>query len=477
MKNCKNCNNPMDDNQKFCNKCGMQYLDLNNLGYGSQQPQPIQTAQPVQPKEKKSKKKILVIPVAIICAVAILSGVLSVIDKLGSDYSDDDLYYNESGSLTTEAPLDLNSMLKYDTGIKMTDDIFDYQIKIGDSVFQFPMSVENFKKAGFNYSIYEDPESMLSSTYADSVWFVMADGSELCARVVNFAKSEAPIKNCHVVGLEIECDGSLTNELLFDYSLISLTKGITLSTSTADDIKTAYGDPTEIIEYDDSDYQIFSYAEEGATAFNTFELKISKATQKLIGIEIKCVNEPDDVIEVGVSKEVPELVANYKAPGNLGKDVVSGNYKLEGVVYKLPTPVSELIKNGWKIAEAEYETIPANDSVCVVLQKGEVKIESVYIRNYEEYETTLENGIITQISTVDFEVGGMGELIFPQEITEQVSEDDVMKLIRGKKYTEEASNFGKTITIAVDVSDGSITFIISFQDGVVSYASLYWYDY
>ena len=52
-----------------------------------------------------------------------------------------------------------------------------------------------------------------------------------------------------------------------------------------------------------------------------------------------------------------------------------------------------------------------------------------------------------------------------------------MKLIKGKKYTEEASTFGKTVTIAEDVSAGSITFIISFQNSAVSYASLYWYDY
>ena len=79
---------------------------------------------------------------------------------------------------------------------------------------------------------------------------------------------------------------------------------------------------------------------------------------------------------------MPDLVIKYEAPTSLGKDLSSYEFKLDGDLYKLPVPLVELEKNGWKLDIDTNEILSATHIVSgVTLKKGSNAI-TVDIRNY-----------------------------------------------------------------------------------------------
>ena len=66
-----------------------------------------------------------------------------------------------------------------------------------------------------------------------------------------------------------------------------------------------------------------------------------------------------DMISVNnavANTDILDLVKNYKAPTSLADDLLSFQVKLDGTLYKLPIPIQELQKNGWK-AKLDPDTV------------------------------------------------------------------------------------------------------------------------
>lgn len=445
MKICPRCGGKINESTGFCTKCGINAL--NNIYNGANMPS--------NNSPKKHNKKVLVIVIAVIAVVIIVcvcALAVSLITKTSND--------NNSTQSVTVSPSDFS--LNYDTGYELSDNLYDYQIMIDNTVYQFPMSVKNFMATGLEVASYDDPNELIRPGYRESIWFAFEDGSMFTAYVANFAKSEAPVTDCHVVGVALYRNQEAASEILFDTTKIKMAKNIILGVSTYDEVISAYGEATDMSLYEE--FGTIKYSED---LYRSIELSFDESNI-LKEIEIENIEEPDDVVDQGISSNIPEQVANYIAPSSLGTDISSGVFELEGELYKLPLPLSELLNDGWQITEKSADSIAGLDNEYVNLSKGNVTITNINLVNHENYEVTLENGIIEKIDSTKFEYGKEGQLVLPSDITEGTSESQLKRALANQSYTTRDS----TESITYVIESGYYTVQVNVKEGAVQYVSI-----
>lgn len=446
MRICPKCGNQLSDNAKFCNMCGEKCNGLDS-SLNSQN------------KKKSKAVPIIGIIVAIIIALVIVILISASIknNNNSNDIADTTLY-------TTSAEVDLN----YDTGYTLSDDLFDFQVQVGNIVYQFPMSVEDFMKTGLTLGD-EDANQKISSGYGTSVYFTYADGSEVLVQLVNFSKNETLAKDCHVVGITLNSQESEYSPIKFDTSQIKLAKNIVLGVSTLDDVKAAYGKPNETSERDDYGEKKthWTYTK---SLYHSVEFDFN-SENILLQIRMENVEKPKNIKETGPSNEVPDMVKNYVKPTKLGTDLTSGIFKLEGDLYRLPCPLSELMGNGWKVVEKSASTIAGRNSAYVSIAKGNVQIDNVYLRNYEEYEVPIKYGIIEKIDSTGFTYGKEGNIIIPNGINMDTKASAVDSTFE-KANAERKDDIGTEYTYTIE--NGQYKVAISIENGAVSYYVIYW---
>lgn len=442
MKICPRCGGVIDESTGFCTKCGINAF--NNVYNGANMPSNV------QPKKQNKKVLIIVITVvAVVVIVCVCALAVSLLTKTSND--------NDSAQSVTVSPSDFS--LNYDTGYELSDNLYDYQIMIDNTVYQFPMSVKDFMATGLEVASYDDPNELIRPGYEESIWFSFKDGSMFTAYVANFAKSEAPVTDCHVVGVALYRNREAASEILFDTTKIKMAKNIILGVSTYDEVISAYGEATDMSYYEE--FGTIKYSED---LYRGIELSFDESNI-LKEIDIENIEELDDVVDQDISGNIPEQVANYVAPSSLGTDISSGVFELEGELYKLPLPLSELLNDGWQITEKSADSIAGLDNEHVNLSKGNVAITNINLVNHENYEVILENGIIESIDSTKFEYGKEGQLILPGNITEGTSESQFKKSLKNHTYTTRDST-GSTTYI---IESGYYTVQLNVENGTVQY--------
>lgn len=92
---------------------------------------------------------------------------------------------------------------------------------------------------------------------------------------------------------------------------------------------------------------------------------------------------------------------SYKAPKGLGKHLEGGCFELEGIVYRLPCPVSEFTKNGWELDESNpddmiNELANSEDHIMKKVDEPD-KYVFVSIGNFTETEKQIQECAVTGI--------------------------------------------------------------------------------
>ena len=125
----------------------------------------------------------------------------------------------------------------------------------------------------------------------------------------------------------------------YDFALnttpVELAGGIQMGVSGLDDIKAAYGDPSDIYEGDL--YTKYTYEKD---SYEDVELYVYKEDNTLKQVDMKNLVEPEGYDKGTVSDEVPEIVTSYQAPAALGADLLDPQVEYCGDLYTLPAPVS-----------------------------------------------------------------------------------------------------------------------------------------
>ena len=282
---------------------------------------------------------------------------------------------------------------------------------------------------GWELSSREDPDMKISTNSYGFVSFNKGKNS-VSAEVMNLGINE--------VGLEDSLIGGITVDGSYDIDLTSvsvkLPGGIELGKSTLDDIKAAYGDPSDTYEGD-----LYTKVTYEKDTYQEVELSVFKDDNTLKKVDMENLEEPEGYDKGAVSDEVPDIVTAYKAPDALGSDMLDTAVEYMGDFYSLPAPVSAFTANGWEIQNAEDTPyVEGNGLAFIDMMKNNQSIHfSVY--NETENATALENCFVRELSFATYDPESI-EMKLSGDITLGADKAELIKMADEKGYISEEND-------------------------------------
>lgn len=176
----------------------------------------------------------------------------------------------------TEADIENNeteaSSAKGAAAGEISDDLYSYQIIINGELYQIPMDVKELLDNGWEFEgdVNEDLDAY---TYNPVLTFNKGNYN-IQVNIVNETENPQPYSECKIVGLLINLYYN-SNDMTF-----VLPKGIQSNVSTVEDMKAAYGEPTDFSE---SDGMAFATYE---VEYASKEVRLTFDENKLIDIEL-----------------------------------------------------------------------------------------------------------------------------------------------------------------------------------------------
>ena len=309
---------------------------------------------------------------------------------------------------------------------KLSDDVYSFQVEIDGELYQFPMKYTDFISYGWEYD--QDDTEKLDSNYLLSAVFYKGK-LECYADIVNFDINALPIGECYVSGLSID---SVNIRDAKEFSL-RLPKGLEYGKATVEDVKGAYGTPSDT--YDGEYFTKLTYEYD---YYQKVEILVSKETASIESVDIQNASIPDDFVVSEVSMDMPEIVKKYKVPDKLGDSFDTYVVKYGGELYQLPAPVSSFISNGWKIKENSSDMIVAGRSYGWVTMMNDNQELRAIANNYSEGATSIDNCFLTSVKSGDY--NNKTDIMIPRDITIGMSESDLEKALNGVEYEKDTSS-------------------------------------
>ena len=256
---------------------------------------------------------------------------------------------------------------------------------------------------------------------------------ELIVDIVNLDGEKQQLGACSVGGVTLE-------NMDKDNMVYQLPGKITVGESTLDDVLDAYGDPDD--QYEEKDW-----------VYVTYEYGIYKKADLVFDIE-------DEVLEKAVlknyrdsepeetSKDVPKEVSDYQAPEAFSENPLDFIVQFDGDFYQLPAPVSEFIKNGWKIDEEGSDTsVKAGRHGYVTLEKDGQTLYGV-VNNYSKSAVPIKNSFLTNLHG-DFDVTKVPIQIY-RGITLGMNEESMKEALSDAKYETKEDEEGVSYYLYAD---------------------------
>ena len=199
---------------------------------------------------------------------------------------------------------------------------------------------------------------------------------------------------CLVAGIDIDAS--------YDFDVaatpVELPGGIVMGKSNFDDIKAAYGDPSDTYEGDL--YTKYSYSKD---YYEEVHFYVYKDDNTLKQVDMRNFVEPEGYDKGSVSEEVPEIVSSYTAPTELGDDLLAPQLEFCGDLYSLPAPVSAFLENGWELQNVEDGAyVAGRDLEFVDMMKNNQSVHfSVY--NFTQDATAIENCFVRELEVGNYD--------------------------------------------------------------------------
>ena len=416
--------------------------------------QPVQVAQPQSQPKKSSKLPVII---GIVATVAIIAVIILCIALAGNDDSEKstggDTQKTTAGnssenSSTGENDIENDTQNSTEDGgetdttedltkLEVSDDLYDYTFELEGVVYKLPCEYSVLKENGwtiYNASVTE--EDYLVSDTGVSVTMTNDSNKIIMIYLYNLSGDAKMLKDAMVGGITV---GYFSDSYCEYYDVenveFSMAKGITLK-STEEDILAAFGVPNE--REDGTDAVSLQYIEkqseeEGVTSAVTFEINTSEDADVNAAIAIGNIIETD-ADKTETNEAVPDYLSIYTAPTEVGNDLTTGTFMLDGALYELPVPVSEFLANGWTIKQ-KPSYIVCNGEGEITVEKDGVKL-TLEIINFAKYQTIAENCVVTSI-TVD-DTDGV-DITLPGGLTFESSKADVDSVITEDFYYSEGN--------------------------------------
>ena len=338
------------------------------------------------------------------------------------------------------------------TPSELSDDLYSFQVSVEGTVYQFPMWASDFAALGWTFDGTADGTlASYEYTVAES-W--VKDDVEVYTTLANMTMNTLAYEDAAVAGIEF----SKWNLENCDWEII-LPKGIQYGVSTRDDIIAAYGEPS--YEYDGDMYYNMSYEYD---TYQEIDLYVYKDTGVLQEIEIRNMIELEGG-DNSVDPTVPEAVKNYTAPTELGDDLYVYNIEIEGNLYALPFPVSELLDNGFTIKESESNMEIGAGSYGWVELVYNNQSYSCIVNNFADYATIVENCFVTSFESDEYYA--KFDVTIPGDIKRGDTEKELLDVIKDFNYEVETSGDYTYYSIYKPGDEYGSAFDIRVKEGVI----------
>ena len=309
---------------------------------------------------------------------------------------------------------------------ELGDDIYSFSMEFDGQTMKFPMTYQEFTDMGWELSSSEDPDTKVSTNSYGMLTFNKG-ASSVYADVINLGINEVGLEDCLIGGISV--DGSYDVDLTA--VSVKLPGDIELGKATLDDIKAAYGEPSDTYEGDL--YTKLTYEKD---SYQEVELSVFKDDNTLKEVDMRNFEEPEDYDKGTVSDEVPDIVTSYEAPTALGDDMMDTDVEYMGDLYSLPAPVSAFTANGWEIQDAEDTPYVEGGGIAFIdMMKNNQSIHfSVY--NETENATALENCFVRELSFATYDPESI-EMKLSGDITLGADKAELIKMADEKGYISE----------------------------------------
>ena len=416
---------------------------VNAAGTMPVQPAGFTPAQaPVQPQmnaaapAKKSKTG-LIIGIAVGVVILILGIILAVVmlgSGGGSETPDTGDSETPTQEATTAAPL-----------TELSDDLYDATFELEGKVYQFPFDCSTLVADGWYFDDYVVDETTLIPGESTESVYMGYGGNDVVFIFCNPYADARAAEECLIAGISIDDTCEVDFKLGKDISL----------TSTENDITAAFGAFND--SYDGDKYRSIKYNAETSTEYFYVTFTFVTGEGMSYSTKIEMMNFVDDEkYNTETDNTAPAYLSDYVAPTELGTDIVSGVFELDGVVYQMPCPVSEFINNGWTL-DFDEEYAPGLNKMLGELTKGDLSVD-IEIVNFSEKKTTLENCAVMDITVSDYDEVS---IVLPGNVTFGTTKD-VLAATGKDDCTDNTFSYYEgdvNYYIAIDSVTGTVDYI------------------
>ena len=316
---------------------------------------------------------------------------------------------------------------------ELGDDIYSFQVMFDGDLLKLPMSCDELISMGWQAENPEDLDTMVqTNSYITGVRFVKGN-YYISADILNLGINEEPASKCLIGGIEVDASGAVHENIgqKIEPGIAMLPGNIEVGTATIEDIKAAYGEPTDT--HEDEVYTVLTYDKD---SFQDITLTVYQETGTLLEVDMQNFVEPEDFDPGTVSGETPSIVSDYKEPSALGDDLMDPTVEFMGDLYQLPAPVSAFEANGWVSQDAEEGAYVEGGGLEFIDMMKENQTVRFSVYNFTENAVALSDCFVQELSfatydpeIIDMKLGG--------GVTLGVSKDDLKTMAEAKGYVYE----------------------------------------
>lgn len=330
-----------------------------------------------------------------------------------------------------------------------------FQLQVGDQLLTFPMTYEDLTALGWKP---QADSSAVRAAGRSTISFCRTGENDVSLGfyATNTTEKELPGEQCQISGV------NTTGQKVTAASGVFLPGGIQVGKATKEEAVKAYSQPDNsfFVEVDSTTH--YRYLTENV--YDTLEL-IFDSSGLLTGFSMDHPDMPE-ILYPSVEEYITDM-GEYKAPAKLGTSLLDRAVEMDGDLYRLPMPVSELMKNGW---ETEDVPVAAGAVDFITMTRNGTEI-TLMIHNETEAEqrvkdTWVQNLSSNQVPEGSFAVSG--------GITREITEEGLKELAaaQGLTYTVTELEGKKRYSIPLSTRDWEDYCDVVFESGKETYIQL-----
>lgn len=295
-------------------------------------------------------------------------------------------------------------------------------------------------------------ESDLAEELAPNYYTLLTaklDGMRVTLDVINLGIDVKTVSECLVSGVRVD-----ETDMKNGATLVAGT--LEAGKTTLDEALAAVGPAAR--SHEGSDYTSLTF---GDGSIVDMECQFKEGVLRSLDFSYRAT--PKGYNDAAYAAEVtePAEIAAYTAPEELGADLTSGVFRLNGVLYKMPVPYKVLLANGLTVLRQNSSVkIAAHDSDimgCPTLLLGGYPL-NVYLKNPQKVAMPREYCFVTHFrvdsATVDFEL--------PGGIKVGMSTADLESALSGVTFEKSGSSY------EISLGEKSSIDIYTYEDAVSS---------